>query len=342
MGSAMGKSGADAWETLRNYESSELVRDAFQKRHGLDLNSGKAREICTAITQARNYMAAASAADRNVRPLLAYYGVLAMSRGLILFLSRTLRENGLSQAHGLTISGWGEELAKEAGDVARLCIKINTNGTLPQLIEATERASFLRNNSSAPNFTSVCAPIPADGEATLVDLLSRIPEVRSTFVRWRAERNAVSIWPQGKQPDGRLHLRIDSPYEKEDVTAVFGDVATLVSEEGRALTYSVPADIAPYVTDWAGPPWDIGTLVALRKMPAGLELSKLAMAFTTSYALGMLVRYYPSHWISMLQNVRHDAALPTLLAALQHIENDVPRLVVEFLEKVPDTTSDDE
>lgn len=67
-------------------------------------------------------------------------------------------------------------------------------------------------------------------------------------------------------------------------------------------------------------------------MPGGVELSKLAMAFTASYALGMLVRYYPSHWVSMLQNVKHDGALPTLLAVLEHIESNVPRMVTEFLE----------
>lgn len=62
-------------------------------------------------------------------------------------------------------------------------------------------------------------------------------------------------------------------------------------------------------------------------------MSKLAMAFAASYALGMLVRYYPSHWVSILQNVKHDGVLPTLLAVLEHIDHDVPRMVAEFLEQ---------
>ena len=118
------------WDVLRNYESSDLVRSSFKARHGGELTAGKAREICTAVTQARNYMAAGRDSTSDVRPLLTYYGVLSMCRGLILFLSHTLRENGLSEAHGLTVKGWGEELAKDTGDVARLTITLNANGTL--------------------------------------------------------------------------------------------------------------------------------------------------------------------------------------------------------------------
>jgi hypothetical protein len=81
-----------AWDVLRNYESSDLVRSAFKARHGGELTAGKAHEICAAITQARNYMAAARDATSDVRPLLTYYGVLSMCRGLVLFLSHTLRD----------------------------------------------------------------------------------------------------------------------------------------------------------------------------------------------------------------------------------------------------------
>ena len=321
-----------AWDVLRNFESSELVRSAFRARHGGELSAGKAREICAAFTQARNYMTSARDATSDVRPLLTYYGVLSLCRGLIMFLSHTLRENGLSQAHGLTVKGWAEELAKDTGDVARLTITLNANGTLAQLVEATKRTSLLRNNSSKPNFTSICDPLPADSAVTLIDLLSRIPEARSQLMRWRVERNAVAIWPQGTQADGAVHIRVDAPYTKEDVTNVLGDNVTFVSQQGGVLTYAARTDLALYCTDCAGL-WGIGTLVALRPMPGGLELSKLAMAFAASYALGMLVRYYPSHWVSMLQNVKHDGALPTLLAVLEHIEHDVPRMVTEFLER---------
>lgn len=322
----------EAWDILRNYESSDLVRSTFQARHGRALSTSKAREICAAVTQSRNYMGAARGATNDVRPLLTYYGVLSISRALILFLSPSLRECQLSQAHGLAVKGWAEELARDTGDIATLRMTLNANGTLSQLIEATGRASLLRSNSSRPNFRSVCDPLPAYAEVKLVDLVSRIPEARSQLMRWREERNAVAIWPQKKGPNGLVQLRVDAPYTATDVAAVLGDKVELLSKNGGVLNYAVKTDFALYCTDCAGPPWGIGTLVALRPMPGGLELSKLAMAFAASYALGMLVRYYPSHWMSMLHNLKHDGALPTLLAVLEHIEQDVPRMVAEFLE----------
>ncbi len=321
-----------AWDVLRNYESSDLVRSASKARHNKELSTGKAREICTAVTQSRNYLAAAREATNDVRPLLTYYGVLSMCRGLILFLSHGLRENGLAQAHGLTVKGWGEELAKQTGDVARLKILLNAGGTISQLADATKCISHLRNNSSKPNYQASCDPLPAKGEIELIDLLSRIPEARSQLMRWRVERNAVAIWPAvSKKADAAIPIRVDPPYTKEDVTAVLGHNAILVSEHGGVLNYALPPEAKIYCTDVGGH-LGIGTLVALRPMPGDLELSKLAMAFAASYALGMLVRYYPSHWVSMLQNVKHDGALPTLLAVLEHIEDDVPHMVAQFLE----------
>ena len=74
------------WEILANYESSRLVRKKFKEVHGRELNAEKSREICTSFVQARGYMQATLVADRSVRPLLAYYGVLSLSRALILFL----------------------------------------------------------------------------------------------------------------------------------------------------------------------------------------------------------------------------------------------------------------
>jgi hypothetical protein len=108
-----------------------------------------------------------------------------------------------------------------------------------------------------------------------------------------------------------------------------------VTENGKVLTVIVPkGHPIESMSDVLGH-WNIGSLVAMKKYPSGIELSKIATTFTVSYALGMLVRYYPSHWVGMLHNQRHDVALPSLMAALQQVETDFPRFVVEFLERRP-------
>lgn len=319
-------------EILSNYESPELVKRQFRSDHNLDLNTTTAREIVSSFRQARGYLEASSIADRNVRHLLIYYAVLGYSRGLTMFLKPGTREAALSQSHGLSVDGWGENLSSDTGDVANLKITLNANGTLAQLIDATNHESYLRNNSSSPNFI-ITVDRPEAGKAfTLGDILARFPEIHETFIRWRNQRCAVSIWPQKAAPDGGQEVRVDHPYGKEDWDAVFGELP--VTASGSVLTGVIPSDLELSLSDASGH-WNVGTLVAMTRFPEGMRLSKIATAFVISYALGMLVRYYPSHWMGMLHGHRHDAALPTLLAAMSQVVDDYPRFVVEFLERRP-------
>jgi hypothetical protein len=45
----------------------------------------------------------------------------------------------------------------------------------------------------------------------------------------------------------------------------------------------------------------------------------------------MLVRYYPTHWISLLQGEKGDALWPTINRAQQFVESSFPELVVEMI-----------
>jgi hypothetical protein len=77
----------------------------------------------------------------------------------------------------------------------------------------------------------------------------------------------------------------------------------------------------------------MGQLYLVAKYGVGCSLSKIATLFLVSYMLGMLVRYFPSQWTALLTGGSRDAALPTVLSAIELLEADFPRLVVEFLEE---------
>ena len=320
------------WRILSNYESSDLVKSCFKAMHGRDLNTSKACEICASITQARGYMESANGAGRSVRPLLLYYGVLGLARGLTLFLSTSLREAGLAQAHGLSASSWGEALTREGGSIGDLKIKLNANGTLQQLIAETDHRTFLRNNSSKPNLVIDYEAPPAGTEVSLADILSRIPEVRPFYSRWLPDsREIVAFWPQSDHPGGKKWLRVDPPYTAEDVRAVLGDAVHELNTKGSVISILVPGDYGPYMSDTGGH-WSVGNVVAMTPFPGGLKLSKTVITFMAAYCLGMLARYYPSQWTATLGNQRHTVALPTLLATMDYIADEFPRMIVEFLE----------
>jgi hypothetical protein len=139
------------WATLSNYQSHELVRRDYQRKHGREANAAHTKEICSPFIQAQHYFRAASLADRTVYPLLLYYGVVSLSRGLTLFLSRGIREAALSPSHGLGVRDWQAIFADENPDVANLTIRLSARGTLIELMDATGNRSLLRSNSSAVN-----------------------------------------------------------------------------------------------------------------------------------------------------------------------------------------------
>ena len=70
----------------------------------------------------------------------------------------------------------------------------------------------------------------------------------------------------------------------------------------------------------------------IEPFPNALTLSPLMMGFSLSYFLGMLVRYYPSTWRSVLNREKGDFLYPLLSLASSVIRLDYPRFVLEDLE----------
>ena len=140
----------DSWARLSLYESTDLVRGLFQQRHGRAANAEKAREIVSTVAQGREYFVAAAAAGLLVRPLLQYYGVLSLCRGLILLLSQNMRETSLPQAHGLSSVGWGAKLSVETWRPPELEVRIN-NGTFLSMLESTQNSDSSRLLKNAGN-----------------------------------------------------------------------------------------------------------------------------------------------------------------------------------------------
>jgi hypothetical protein len=75
----------------------------------------------------------------------------------------------------------------------------------------------------------------------------------------------------------------------------------------------------------------IGDIWLTAPLPGDARLSKIAATFCVSYALGMLVRYYPTQWTALVRGQIADAALPTLIAAVDMVEIDFPATVADFL-----------
>jgi hypothetical protein len=78
--------GDKAWGQLLFFESPLYAAARFKTFHGGEANAAKLGEIGSAFRQARLFHESFKTADFVVKPLILYYSVLALSRGLILFL----------------------------------------------------------------------------------------------------------------------------------------------------------------------------------------------------------------------------------------------------------------
>lgn len=96
----------DTWNELLEFESKDLLQTFFKERHGSEVNDWKVQEVSSNIIQAREYFGSASKASITVKPLLLYYGVMSLSRALVLTLEPKLRETTLKASHGLVVSNW--------------------------------------------------------------------------------------------------------------------------------------------------------------------------------------------------------------------------------------------
>ena len=85
--SALSSFSRESWYELREFETRDITSRSYSARHSKNLTAAKGREIAASFAQAREYFRSALEAHPTVRPLLQYYGVSTLSRGLVLFMS---------------------------------------------------------------------------------------------------------------------------------------------------------------------------------------------------------------------------------------------------------------
>src|SRR2546421_5881449 len=133
----------NSWERLSLYESRDLLSRFYQKRHSRKLEEEKTYEIIAHLAQGRGFFASARQSSELVHPLLLYYGVYALSKGLILFLDTSLRECSLPPSHGIVAEGWQNALSQGIDKLPDLPLKI-TGGTFGVLSKATSNIDRCR------------------------------------------------------------------------------------------------------------------------------------------------------------------------------------------------------
>jgi hypothetical protein len=352
------------------YQSLDIVERRFEQRHETKIDPESAREIASYITQAHQWFSSAKLAGGLVRPLALYYGVLALSRSLILFISP--RENNLDKAHGLRNIDWGHsESANDTLVRDALSLRFNiSRGTFSQLAAVTEnveRAEVVKLSSVYPELTGIegssrsvvrwysrgSTKFTKNQSLSFGDIISRLPDLAGTFEATRDARSscypvAIALIEHGTNlglpPSidysridlGRIGLSIPSLVDVIKELGIPENQLEVISEEtGSRIQTKLHHNSVKGLMETLPPiRTDIlGRNFFVTPFPGQIVLSSLTTLFATAWVLGSIVRYYPTDWIQLTTIQKGDSSFPLLRAAIDLVETRYPLEVLDLFER---------
>lgn len=329
----------EIWQQLLSLESREVTQQWFSILHGRELNIRRTKEINAAARQSREYFRNASNSEYSVRPLLTFYGVASLSRALILLLRREGGEESLSSGHGLTTVDWSTQLSGDTwvGLASLLELKVKTcAGLFSDFVCETKNRISIHISSSAVDWR-INYGVPDTGtQVTLGDLFSRIPDLFIDFrnisssIRYAYvskltydQKNGFYAKVRYENFESFMHTYQNLGYKIETQ-----DIWSILTCDDAIFNQDIPLFVHSYVQKSFG---TIPNLYIAEPFPGNLNYSQLCITYLTAFFLGMLARYYPTYWISLIQGDKGDALWPTINRAQHMVEKSFPELVIELI-----------
>lgn len=329
------------WYTLREFETCEITSRRYAAWHGKDLNAKKAIAIASNFIQAREYYQNAETADFTVRPLLQYYGVSALSRGLALFLKED-DEDTLKAHHGLTTCSWSEMLSGDHPDFAQLAIKLYEKGVFRELLVATKGKCYLRQHSFGVNWaiSTTEAEMKPGAKFTFKEIAARIPDISSQYAAWTGHslQPLISLQTSGKHPDNqnrrKFELTVSTP-DPIDLGSIFPPEKCPNLEkrhDGATIHVEYDGPFVPFLSQATHEEFhNMGTVTLYSTLDSGEYFTPLSACFMLSYILSMLCRYHPAVWTGLVRFEKKDAVYPLVVRILDWIQDMFPAMVVDIL-----------
>lgn len=307
-----------------------------------ELNTRRAKEINSASKQAREYFRNANNSSYSVRPLLSFYGVSCLSRALILLLRSNSGEESLANGHGLTTIDWASVLSGDLslGLSSLEKLKVQTcTGLFYEFVKETKNRIMIHINSSNVDW-KINYSIPPIGEIiSLGELVSRIPDLETDYTNINKEQKYTYVNELTYNMQSGFNAKVNdkqmesfkSIYEKLGYEIISSENQYVIKCNPVVFNKNVPLFVHKYIDKTF---LSIPTLYLAEPFQDIGRYSQLCITYMVSYFLGMLVRYYPTHWVSLVQGEKGDLLWPLINRAQQLVENTFPELVIELIHEL--------
>lgn len=326
------------WQKLMSLESRDVASKWFSRLHERELNARRAKEITAAAKQAREFFRSSSESAYAVRPLLTFYGVASLSRALTLLLRRNGGEEGLTRGHGLETVSWSETLSGEIAaaleNIGKLTVR-TCGGLFQDLVSETNNRIPLHINSAAVDWRLDYPVPPAGQELALSSLLDRIPDLVDQHNHLKRPRLYAHVNEMTFTTEAGFSMKVAAK-ELESFRQEFEGAGYSVSASNGSLACNtnqfathLPQFMHAYVYKIFGA---IPSLNLVPEIAPKVRYSQIALTYILAYSLGMLARYYPTHWTSLMNGEKGDTLWPSINAAHHYVETVFPELVLELIE----------
>ena len=259
-----------------------------------------------------------------MKPVLLYYGAVALAVGLVSFKQPEKAEGALKSAHGLKPSDWKRVLRNGVTKVLDLEIRA-TAGTFRELAGTAWHWSVgnvygdVKKREIYPEIRNLGSVTFADGTSSLKlrDLISR------------------SRYTGGDYADITGH---PSQLHRVTVQLTDGNRMLAINAQDHRASRASNADLSFPRDDPSIPLWinnDVAkgevSMTMVDCFPNGDRLSELIKLYLISYVIGMLARYFPARWMSLIRNDVGSSAQPLLAKAVRAVETE---FITEFAQQV--------
>jgi hypothetical protein len=330
-------------QQLLQLENRDVVQKWFHKIHNRKLNSIRTKEINSAAKQSSEFFENAELASYTVRPLLTFYGISTLSRALILLLKPNSGENSLTAGHGLQTINWsntlaGSDISERLKNIGQLEVK-TCKGLFSELINETQNRISIHVDSGGVDW-QLKYDIPNVGFSfTFNELISRIPDLNADLKNIGIEEKYCSVNEMTFYNESGFRCKVNQQFEL--IKHSFEEFGyTIVSSNNKNYELScsskifeehLPLFLHKYVNKMFG---SIPVLHIVQPFYDKNYYSEIALTFLLSYYLGMLVRYFPTHWNSLVQGESGDIYWTVLNRAQNYVETVYPELIIELINDI--------
>lgn len=173
-------------------------------------------------------------------------------------------------------------------------------------------------------------------EIPFEQLTARFPDLRKEHTVLGADPAYAAINEMTYQPSKGVNIKVSSKpfkgFEPAYLTMGYdakevGDW-TVLTASAEIFSKQTPQFMHTYIQKMFGA---IPTLFLAAPMPSGNRYSQLCITYMVGFVLGMLARYFPTHWVSLAQGDKGDALWPTLNQAHRVVLGSFPELVAEII-----------